>query len=111
MAWEKATGTDSLDVGALQVFTVAGSGWPAASSGCGRANAPFTSRPGWVVLGSETVSVASPAVEMTVAVVDAVYTRGTPGTNAPKPAGGPRVRASVAGTFPPAPVCAQATTE
>ena len=72
MAWVKATGTDSLEVGALHVLTVAGSGWPAASSGCGSANVPFTSRPGWVVLGSETVSVASPAVLTTVAVVVAV---------------------------------------
>ena len=54
------------------------------------------------MLGSATVSVASPAVEMTFAVVDAVYSFATPGVNAPKLAGAPIVSASVAGTVPPA---------
>ena len=50
---------------------------------------------------SATVSVASPAVLVTVAVVDAVYSRATPGVNAPNEAGVPSVRARVAGTLPP----------
>ena len=43
-----------------------------APRGCGSANVPLTRRPVFVVLGSETLSVASPAVEITLAVVDAV---------------------------------------
>ena len=50
-----------------------------------------------------TVSVASPAVEITFAVVVAVYSFATPGVNAPNVAGAPSVSASVAGTVPPAP--------
>jgi hypothetical protein len=61
--------TGSLDTGATHVFTTAGSSCPPASSGEGRANAPFTRWPGETVLGSDTVSAASPAVEITVAVV------------------------------------------
>ena len=44
-----------------------------------------------------TVSAASPAVEITFAVVVAVYSRATPGVNAPNDAAGPSVSASVAG--------------
>src|SRR5690349_24981577 len=66
-------------------------------SGSGSENAPFTRWP-----GSETVSAASPAVEMTFAFVDAVYSFATPGVNAPNEAGAPSVSASVAGTVPPA---------
>ena len=47
--------------------------------------------------GSETVSVASPAVLITFAVVDAVYSRAMPGVNVPNDAGAPSVRLSVAG--------------
>src|SRR4051812_33914302 len=65
-------------------------------SGRGRAKAPLVSRP-----GSETVSAASAAVLMTLAVVVAVYSRATPGANAPKLAGAPSVSASVAGTLAP----------
>ena len=54
-------------------------------------------------LGSLTVSVASPALEITLAVVVAVYSRATPGVNAPKLAGAPDVSDSVAGTVPPTP--------
>src|SRR3954447_11912347 len=61
------TGTDSLEVGADQVLMV-----PRPPSGDVRAKAPLTSRPVAVVLGSATLSVASPAVEITVAVVPAV---------------------------------------
>ena len=38
-----------------------------------------------------------------MAVVDAVYSRATPGMNAPNVAGAPSVSASVAGTEPPTP--------
>ena len=41
-------------------------------------------------------------MEITVAVVDAVYSFATPGVNAPNAAGAPSVSASVAGTVPPA---------
>ena len=54
-----------------------------------------------MLLESATLSAASPAVETTVAVVDAVYSRATPGVKAPKDAGAPSVSASVAGTEPP----------
>ena len=52
------------------------------------------------MLGSETLSVASPALEITFAVVEAVYSRSTPAVNAPNVAGGPSVSESVAGTVP-----------
>ena len=58
-------------------------------------------------LGSATVSAASPAVETVLAVVDALYSRATPGVNAPNEAGAPSVSASVAGTVPPTPPCVQ----
>src|SRR5690242_5067474 len=74
---------------------------PRPCSGCGREKTPFTRRPGAFVLGSATDSVASPAVEITVAVVEAVYSLATPGVNGPKFAGAPIVSASVAGTEPP----------
>ena len=51
-------------------------------------------------LGSATLSSASPAVEITVAVVDASYVLATPGVNAPNVAGAPSVSDSVAGTVP-----------
>ena len=53
------------------------------------------------MLGSVADSVASPAVEITLAVVLALYVRATPGVNAPKLAGAPSVSDSVAGTVPP----------
>src|SRR3954447_20314222 len=65
-------------------------------NGCASANAPLVSCP-----GSETLSVASPAVLITFAVVVAVYSRATPGTKAPKLAGAPSVSESVAGTVAP----------
>ncbi len=65
-------GTRSLLIGPAYVFTVDGSGWFAASSGCASENDPLTRRPGALLLGSDTVSAASPAVEITLAVVDAV---------------------------------------
>ena len=62
---------------------------------------PLTSLPVLVELGSDTLRVASPALEITLAVVLAVYSRATPGVNAPNEAGVPRPSESVAGTVPP----------
>ena len=56
---------------------------------------------GGVLLGSATLSSASPAVEMTLAVVEASYVFVMPGVNAPNEAGVPSVSDSVAGTVPP----------
>ncbi len=67
------TGTTSLEVGAAHVLTT-----PRPCSGVVRAKAPLTRRPVALVLGSATLSVASPAVEMTVACVDAVYSARRP---------------------------------
>ena len=47
------------------------------------------------------LSAASPADEITFAVVAAVYVLAAAGTNVPKPAGAPSVRLSVAGTVAP----------
>ena len=52
-------------------------------------------------LGSATLSVASPAVETTVAVVEARYVLVIPGVNAPNCAGAPSNRLNVAATEPP----------
>src|SRR5262249_5170177 len=65
-------------------------------SASGRLNAPLARWPGPL-----TDSAASPAVEITSADVDAVYVFATPGVNAPKLAGAPRVSESVAGVVPP----------
>ena len=46
-------------------------------------------------------SAASPAVEITLAHVDALYSRATPGVNAPNEAAGPMASDSVAATVPP----------
>ena len=71
-------------------------------SGSASANEPFTSRPGAVALGSATDRVASPAVDMTVAVVLGLDScDSTPGVNVPNEAGAPSDSDSVAGTEPP----------
>ena len=62
MCWVKPMVTVSLDVGALQLDFE-----KVTASGSGSENAPLVIRP-----GSDEVSVVSPAVEMIVAVVDAV---------------------------------------
>ena len=85
------TSTTSLETGAVHVAFE-----NSTRRGCGRLKAPFIRWP-----GSLTDSVASPAVEITVAVEAAVYSRATPGVNAPKVAGAPSVSESVAGTVPP----------
>jgi len=66
-------------------------------SGAASSNAPFFRR-----TGPDALSVASPAVEITLAVVDAVYSLPRPGVKAPKLAAAPSVSESVAGTVPPA---------
>src|SRR5689334_15590160 len=91
MACVNLTSTVSLETGAVHVDFDS-----ATCSGCASENAPLVMRP-----GSETLSVASPAVEITLAVVDASYVRATPGTNGANDAGAPSVSASVAGTVPP----------
>src|SRR4051794_18651468 len=77
-----------------------------ACSDCGRKKEPLTSLPGLLVLGSETERAASPAVEMTFAPTELMYSPATPGMNEPSCAGvEPRVSASVAATVPPGDVC------
>src|SRR3954451_8698058 len=74
-----------------------------AFSGDARENVPLTRRPGTFVLGSATLSSASPAVETTEAVPAAVYVLAAPGVNAPNAgAAEPSVRPRVAETEPPA---------
>ena len=70
-------------------------------SGSGRMNVPLTRWPVPNEHGSDTLSSASPAVEMTFAVVEAKYVFARPGVNAPNDAAGPSVSDSVAGTVPP----------
>src|SRR3954466_15465062 len=110
--------TGSLETGPPYVNRVVGADEPPTSAGglrvraglaamtrraCGSENEPFTRWPVAVEDGSATLSVASPAVEMTLAVVLAAYVFATPGWNVPKAAGVPSDSASVAGTVPPAP--------
>ena len=100
IACRNAIVTGSLDTGADQVFNVIGAATPPtgrnsppapARSGCGSENAPLTSLPVAVSLGSATDSSALPAVEMTLAVVEAEYSRATPGVKGPNEAGAPSV--------------------
>src|SRR3954465_4062076 len=65
-------------------------------SGSDSVNAPLVSRP-----GSLTLRVASPAVEITVALVWAGEGAALPRPNAANVGGVPRVSESVAGTDPP----------
>src|SRR3954462_11160052 len=91
MCWRNVIATWSLETGAVHaVFD------SSTRSGSGSENGPLARWP-----GSETPSAASPAVEMTVAVVAAVYSASRPGANAPKLAGAPSESESVAGTVPP----------
>ena len=68
MSCVNVTGTDSLEIGAVHVLIVP----RPLRAGSASANVPLTRWPVAVVLGSATLSVASPAVEITVAVVEAV---------------------------------------
>src|SRR6476661_7141485 len=82
--------TGSLDTGALHADFDS-----AICSGSSSVNAPLDNRP------PSTLSAASPAVEFTLALVEASYVRSAPGTNAPKEAAAPSVSDSVGGTDPP----------
>src|SRR6478735_6733586 len=82
--------TCSLEVGAVQADLLSST-----RSGSASANAPLVSKP-----GSETLSFASPAVEMTLAAACAVYSFATPGVNAPNAGVPESVSDSVAGTVP-----------
>src|SRR3954447_1673208 len=105
MACLKTIGTASLEVGADHVRTA-----PSPCSGCASKKAPFTRWPVATGDGSFTDSVASPAVEVTVEVIDASYSFAAPGVNAPRDAGAPSVSDSVAGTVPPTPPGTSSTT-
>src|SRR3954447_20945673 len=99
MCWWNASATGSLDTGALHDV-----GDISTCSGSASVNAPLVR---WS--GPETLRVALPAVDVTVAVVDASYVLSDPGMNVPNEAGPFSVSASVAGTVPPTPtvpVCA-----
>src|SRR5689334_19402175 len=91
MCWRNVIAEVPLDTGALHAF-----GAISTRSASGSENVPFIRCP-----GSETDSAALPAVEMTFAVVLAVYSLSTPGVNAPNDAAGPSASESVAGTVPP----------
>src|ERR1700754_1934246 len=80
-------------------------------SGCASENVPLISLPVLVELGSDTDSTPLPAVEITFAVVDAVYSKAIPGVKGPNEAGAPSDSASVAGTVPrTSPVASSAAT-
>src|SRR3954447_7163570 len=115
-SWLKPSVTASLDVGPFHVSRFSGEAEEPtllnavpvlaalrarACSGCGSTKLPLTRWPVPTEDGSATLSSASPAVEMTFAVVEAVYVLVTPGVNAPKLPGVPSVSDSVAGTVPP----------
>src|SRR3954462_10543901 len=91
MCWLNPIATAACETGAAHE-----EGVMVTDSGSGNENAPFVRWP-----GSLTLSAASPAVDTTSAVVDAVYVFSTPGVNAPNDAADPRVNESVAGTVPP----------
>src|SRR5690242_21173016 len=82
--------TVSLEVGPVQLDFVS-----SIRSGSASVNAPLASLP-----GSLCVSVASPAVEVTVASAVDVYSRSVPGTNDPSDGIVPIDSDSVAGTVP-----------
>src|SRR5689334_9639606 len=107
LSFETGAAYDSSAVGLAEPPTAASappvpSGLEAfACSAAGSENEPLTRWPVAVELGSATLSAASPAVEMTLAVVPAVYVLPRPGVNAPNEAGVPSESESVAGTVPP----------
>src|SRR5689334_15190552 len=91
MCWRNVIVEPAFDTGALHAF-----GAISTRSASGSENAPFIRWP-----GSDTLSAAFPPVEVTFAVVLAVYSLPTPGVNAPNDAAGPSESDSVAGTVPP----------
>src|SRR3954468_15926770 len=93
MCWRNVIVTGSLDTGAVHALLE-----NSTRSASGNENDPFVRWP-----GSETLSAASPAVEITFAGVVAVYSFATPGVKAPNVAGAPSDSESVAGTVPPTP--------
>src|SRR4051812_31209818 len=96
MCWRNVIVTGSLETGAVHdAFE------NSTRSGSGSENEPLVRWP-----GSDTLSAASPAVEITLAEVEAVYSLSTPGVKGPKAAAGPRVSDSVGGTVPPTGVVA-----
>src|SRR3954451_21058376 len=97
-SWLYSMVTASLDTGAFHVSRFSGEALEPtllkavpvlaalrarACSGCGRTKLPLTRWPVPTLLGSLTLRSASPAVEMTLAVVEARYVLVTPGVNAP----------------------------
>src|SRR3954454_7081143 len=115
-SWLYSIVTASLDTGAFHVSRFSGEAdeptllyavpvlaalRARACSGWARTNVPLTRWPVPSELGSATLSVASPAVEMTVAVVDARYGFVMPGVKTPNCTGAPSVSDSVAPTLPP----------
>src|SRR5262249_42865434 len=96
MCWRKVIVTGALETGPGHVVFESST-----RNGSGSVNAPFVRWP-----GSETLSDASPAVEITLAEVDVTYSRSAPGTKVPKLGVVPSVRLNVAGTVPPAPPAA-----
>ena len=69
----KVTGTDSLEVGADHVLIM-----PRPCNGVARANVPLTRRPGAVVLGSATLSVADPSPTNTGKLVNGTFVLTSP---------------------------------
>src|ERR1700712_5248799 len=111
MSWLNSSVTASLDTGLLHVRRFSGEAdeptllnavpvfaalRARACRNCGIENAPLTRWPVAVGLGSATLSCASPALEITLAVVEARYVFVTPGVNGPNCAAGPSVRPRVA---------------
>src|SRR5262245_55416234 len=91
MCWRNVIAEVALDTGPVH-----DAGAISTRSASGSEKAPLVRCP-----GSETETVASAAVEITVAEVVAVYSLSSPGVNEPKLAGAPSERLSVAGTVPP----------
>ena len=117
ISWLKPSVTRSLDTGPFHVSRVSGEAEEPtlayvvsvlaalrarAWSGSGSEKAPLTRWPLATELVSAMLSVASPAVLMTLAVVEDSKVCVAPGVNGLKVAGAPSVSASVAGTVPPA---------
>src|SRR4051794_26333652 len=91
MCWLNVIVTGSLDTGPAHLAFD-----NETRSGSGNEYAPLARCP-----GSETLNAASPALEMTFAVVEATYSRSTPGTKAPNDGAAPSDSDKVAGTEPP----------
>src|SRR3954447_12833788 len=110
ICWLNCSATESLETGPLYVSRFSGEALDPtllyavpvlaalrarACSACGSENAPLTRWPVAVGLGSATLSVASAAVETTLAVVADSYVFAMPGVNGANVAGAPIVRPRV----------------